>query len=44
MIKSRFLPLNLNSFFDLKLKSCGSVISDVKTLIRNRVRRIMWMS
>ena len=26
MIKNRFLPLNVDSFFDFKLKSCGSVI------------------
>ena len=25
-IKSRFLSLNVASFFDFKLKSCGSVI------------------
>ena len=31
MIKSRFLPLNVDSFFDFKLKSCGSVIQDAKT-------------
>ena len=31
MIKSRFLPLNMDSFFDFKLKSCGSVIQDAKT-------------
>ena len=24
VIKSRFLPLNMDSFFDFKLKSCGS--------------------
>ena len=34
MIKSRFLPLNVDSFFDFNLKSCGHVIQDVKTLIR----------
>ena len=33
MIKSRFLPLNVDSFFDFKLKSCGSVIQDAKTPI-----------
>ena len=26
VIKSRFLSLNVDSFFDFKLKSCGSVI------------------
>ena len=33
VIKSRFLPLNVDSFLDFKLKSYGSVILDVKTLI-----------
>ena len=36
MIKSRFLPLNVDSFFDFKLKSCGSVIQDAKKLIRTK--------
>ena len=36
MIRCRFLPLNVDSFFDFKLKSCGSVISDVKALIRKK--------
>ena len=47
MIKCRFLPLNLDSFFDFKLKSCGSVIQDNKTLIRTKsatLWRIMLMS
>ena len=26
VIKCRFLPLNMDTFFDFKLKSCGSVI------------------
>ena len=26
MIKCRLLPLNLDSFFDLKLESCGSLM------------------
>ena len=26
MIKCRLLPLNVDSFFDLKLESCGSVM------------------
>ena len=33
MIKCGSLPLNVDSFFDFKLKSCGSVIQDVKTPI-----------
>ena len=36
MIRCRFLPLNVDSFFYFKLKSCGSVISDVKALIRKK--------
>ena len=34
MIKYRLLPLNVDSFFDFKLESCGSVIYDAKILIR----------
>ena len=30
VIKSRFLPLNVDSFFDFKLKSYGSVILMLK--------------
>ena len=33
MIKCGSLPLNVDSFFDFNLKSCGSVIQDAKTLI-----------
>ena len=36
VIKSRFLSLNVASFFDFKLKSCGSVIKGVKTFIRTK--------
>ena len=36
MIKYRLLPLNVDSFFNFKLESCGSVIWDAKTLIRTR--------
>ena len=32
MIKCWFLPLNVESFFDSKLKSSGNVIQDLKTL------------
>ena len=34
VIKNRFLPLNVDSFFDFKLKTYGSVIWDVEALIR----------
>ena len=47
VIKSRFLPLNVDSFFYFKLKTCGSVIYDVKTFIRSKsatLWRIVWMS
>ena len=36
VIKRRFLLLNVGSFFDFKLKSCGGVIQDVKSLIRTK--------
>ena len=36
VIKSRFLQLNVASFFYFKLKTCGSVIYDVKTFIRTK--------
>ena len=41
MIKCRFLPLNVDSLFDFKLKSCRSVIQDAKTLIKTSDE---WMS
>ena len=34
IIKSRLLPLNVDSVFDFKLESCESVLQDAKTLIR----------
>ena len=36
MIECRLLPLNVNSFFDFRWESCGSVIKDAKTLIRTQ--------
>ena len=41
MIKSRFLPLNVVASLIFKLKSCGSVIQDAKTLIKTSDE---WMS
>ena len=35
MIRCRFLPLNVDSFFDFKLKSCGSVIYIILSIIQN---------
>ena len=41
MIKSRFLPLNVVASLIFKLKSCGSVIQDAKTLLKTSDE---WMS